>query len=261
MKHQSSQQSQDSCDSRGSSSSEGGQGQSGDKNFRVVILGSGGVGKTSILSRFLYDSFPLGYKETVDDIYRGDFTLDGLDISLTLQDTGGGYVDEFPAMVAVSLAQSDAAILVYSVNSASSFEEVSRLRGFLLETKGLENMPLVVVGNKTDLGREVPLEEAEALVMFDLENGYAECSARDNRGVTGVFQELLCKARNKVYDDGVCSSKENKGHKVTRRQSLPQVPAFQRLMEGEESPAASPKLGQKRRGSMGLKKRDSCKVQ
>ena len=86
---------QDSIDSVGSSSSEG----QGKVEYRIMIMGASMVGKTSIISQFLYDCFIGVYKETVDEMYHGEFDVGGCDLSLNIQDTGGGYVDEFPAMV------------------------------------------------------------------------------------------------------------------------------------------------------------------
>ena len=130
---------QDSFDSCGSSGSEGGK-----VVYRVVVLGSSMVGKTSIISQFLYDSFISGYKETVDEMYHGEFDVGGCELTLNIQDTGGSYVDEFPAMVGVSLASVDAVLLVFSVAELHSFEEVSRLRDLVHSVKGDET-PIVVV--------------------------------------------------------------------------------------------------------------------
>ena len=164
--------------------------ESGKATYRVVVLGSSMVGKTSIISQFLYDSFISGYKETVDEMYHGEFDVGGCELALNIQDTGGSYVDDFPAMVGVSLASADAVLLVFSVADLHSFEEVARLRDLLQSVKG-EETPIVVVGNKTDLPREITKEEVEATVMLDWENGYMECCAKDNINISAVFKEIL----------------------------------------------------------------------
>ena len=58
-----------------------------------MVLGGSMVGKTSIISQFLYDTFIGVYKETVDEMYHGEFDVGGCDLSLNIQDTGGSYVD------------------------------------------------------------------------------------------------------------------------------------------------------------------------
>jgi len=253
---------QDSFDSCGSSGSEGGK-----VVYRVVVLGSSRVGKTAIISQFLYDSFISGYKETVDEMYHGEFDVGGCELTLNIQDTGGNYVDDFPAMVGVSLASADAVLLVYSVADLSSFEEVSRLRDLVQSVKG-EDIPIVVVGNKTDLPREITKEEVEATVMFDWENGYMECCAKDNININAVFKELLNQAKSKFDFSNpvgrVQGSLPGTPLIMRRRQSLPQVPAFNRLIKADvsRSPSSSRKsLSEKRSNSCALGRRESCKVQ
>jgi len=252
---------QDSFDSCGSSGSEGGK-----VVYRVVVLGSSKVGKTAIISQFLYDSFICGYKETVDEMYTGDFDVGGCELTLNIQDTGGSYVDEFPAMVEVSLASADAVLLVFSVADLHSFEEVSRIRDLVQSVKG-EEVPIVVVGNKTDLPREISKEEVEATVMFDWENGYMECCAKDNINITDVFKELLNQAKSRFdFSNPVGrapGSFSNTPLIMKRRQSLPQVPAFTRLLKDDVGRLNSGKkpLGQKRSRSFAHGRRESCKVQ
>jgi len=251
---------QDSFDSCGSSVSEGGK-----VVYRVVVLGSSMVGKTSIISQFLYDSFISGYKETVDEMYHGEFDVGGCELTLNIQDTGGSYVDDFPAMVDVSLASADAVLLVYSVADLRTFEEVSRLRDLVHSVKG-EDIPIVVVGNKTDLPREITKEEGEATVMLDWENGYMECCAKDNININAVFKEILNQAKSRFdFTNPVGrlhGSSPGTPLVMRRRQSLPQVPTFNRLMKDLGTSSSSRKhLLEKRSNSCALGRRESCKVQ
>ena len=237
----------------------------------MLVLGASMVGKTGILSQFLYDSFIGPYKETVDEMYHGEFDVGGCDLSLNIQDTGGNYVHDFPAMVDISLQSADAFILVYAVDDPSSWDEVVRLRSLVTSHKG-EQAPIVVVGNKTDLERKTSQEALEATVMFDWEHGYVECSAKDNINTTTVFKELLGQARNRfeISCTPSASSSSSRGSLpstplvIRRRTSLPQVPAFTRLMsdEGPMSSGGDRAKVEKRSSSFALnKRRDSCKVQ
>ena len=58
-------------------------------------------------------------------------------------------------------------------------------------------MPIVVVGNKTDLPREISKESVEARVRYDWENGYVECCAKDDLNITAIFRELLVQAKSR----------------------------------------------------------------
>ena len=236
------------------------------------MLGASMVGKTGILSQFLYDSFIGPYKETVDEMYHGEFDVGSCDLSLNIQDTGGNYVHDFPAMVDISLQSADAFILVYAVDDPSSWDEVVRLRKLVTSTKG-EQAPIVVVGNKTDLERKTSQEALEATVMFDWEHGYVECSAKDNINITAVFKELLGQARNRFEISCTLSAACTNSSRgslpstplvIKRRTSLPQVPAFTRLMsdEGLVGTGGDKVRVDRRSNSFALnKRRDSCKVQ
>ena len=155
-------------------------------SFRVLVMGSSMVGKTSIISQFLYDKFKPEYKATVQDMYRGKFNVDELKFSLDIEDTSGTFAFDFPAMVDVSMAAADAVILVYSVADKESFEMVGELRDMVMKYRG-QDMPMVVVGNKTDLEREMDMVEMEALVQCDWENAYMECSAKENQNIQAVW--------------------------------------------------------------------------
>ena len=59
-------------------------------------------------------------------------------------------------------------------------------------------VPIVVVGNKTDLPREISKELVEAKVRYDWGHGYVECCAKDNINITAIFRELLIQAKSRL---------------------------------------------------------------
>ncbi|XP_018574193.1 ras-related protein Rap-2b-like [Anoplophora glabripennis] len=116
---------------------------------KIVVMGAAKVGKSSIITQFLYGSFSPKYKRTVEEMHHGDFNVSGVHLTLDILDTSGAY--EFPAMRALSISSADAFILVYDVTDTSTFEEARALRDQIYETKCSNNVPIVVVGNKIDL--------------------------------------------------------------------------------------------------------------
>ncbi|XP_054276189.1 GTP-binding protein Rhes-like [Macrosteles quadrilineatus] len=161
---------------------------------RVVVMGSARVGKSSIISQFLYDRFLTRYRETVEELHRGEYELqDGACLTLDILDTSGAY--QFPAMRALSVNTADAFILVYSVDDEDSWEEVKKLKDQIVERRG-PMVPIVVVGNKSELAdRVISREQAEAVAVYDWECGYVECSAKENQNIVQVFKELLVQAK------------------------------------------------------------------
>ncbi|KAL0272181.1 UNVERIFIED_CONTAM: hypothetical protein PYX00_005258 [Menopon gallinae] len=163
---------------------------------RVVLMGLAKVGKSSIISQFLYDKYLTKYRETVEELHRGEYELqDGASLTLDILDTSGAY--QFPAMRALSISTADAFILVFAIDKADSWDEVKKLREQIIQARG-NKVPIVVVGNKIDLDekeREVPREMSESTAAFDWECGYVECSAKDNSHIIDVFKELLVQAK------------------------------------------------------------------
>ena len=178
-------------------------------NYRIMVLGAKSTGKTSIIQQFLYDKFSTHYKETIDEMYRGEFDIHGRTIGFDIQDVSGGYVYDFPGMRNVSFASTDAFVLVYSMDSVDSWQEISNLRDMIHSDKG-EKVPIVVVGNKSDLKTsrdpEIPHESVEATVVFDWENGYVESSAKDRFNINKIFKELLQQSKAKYYFETSSSS-------------------------------------------------------
>jgi len=77
--------SQGSCDSTDSSNSSSNASDlsAAKSNYRIILLGARRVGKTSIVRQFVYDKFSSLYRETVDDMYRGEFEIHG-QVSISL---------------------------------------------------------------------------------------------------------------------------------------------------------------------------------
>uniref|UniRef100_A0A182QBD2 GTP-binding protein Rhes n=1 Tax=Anopheles farauti TaxID=69004 RepID=A0A182QBD2_9DIPT len=185
---------------------------------KIVMMGAAKVGKSSLITQFLYSSFSPKYKRTVEEMHHGHFSVGGVNLTLDILDTSGSY--EFPAMRALSISSADAFILVYDVTDSITFEEVKAIREQIHEIKSTTAVPIVVVGNKTDLSdededlRQVARDTTESMVTVDWENGFVEASAKLNRNVTQIFKELLVQAKI-TYNLSPALRRR-------RRQSLPQ---------------------------------------
>lgn len=173
------------------------------------------MGKTCVVSRMLDENFLLEYRATVEDLHSGRrFEFDGRPVTLDILDTSG--TDEFPAMRRLSIATGDAFILVYDVSDPASFRAVERLRRQIADEKAAdERIPVVVVGNKTDLAAQGPEDggssqqrrraveraTAETTAAIDWGYGYVEVSAKDDRNIAGIFRELLAQINFRTDED------------------------------------------------------------
>ncbi|CAJ1054027.1 RASD family member 3 [Xyrichtys novacula] len=161
---------------------------------RLVFLGAAGVGKSSLIRRFLHDRFEHKYTRTVEELHVLEYDTAGSGKTrLEILDTSGSY--SFPAMRELCIRHSDAFALVYAVDDPGSLEEVRRLRDEILELRGRKGAPITVVGCKADLtemeGRVLPAADVMATVEGEWDADFVEASARTGGNTVGVFRALL----------------------------------------------------------------------
>ncbi|NXG45111.1 DIRA2 protein, partial [Psilopogon haemacephalus] len=162
--------------------------QSGD--YRVVVFGAAGVGKSSLVLRFLKGTFRETYVPTVEDTYRQVISCDGSVCTLQITDTTGTH--QFPAMQRLSIAKGHAFILVYSVTSRQSLQDLQPIFEQICRIKeDAPRVPVMLVGNKSDESqRELEASEGQALAG-KWKCSFMETSAKTNYNVQELFQELL----------------------------------------------------------------------
>lgn len=161
-------------------------------DYRVVVFGAGGVGKTSLVLRFINNTFKENYIPTIEDTYRKVISSNKAVCTLQITDTTGSH--QFPAMQRLSVSKGHAFLLVFSISSRQSLEELKPILELMNEVKGeLSKYPVMLVGNKCDEEagkREVSTKTGEALQgMWKVK--YIETSAKNDINVASMFEELL----------------------------------------------------------------------
>ncbi|XP_048406088.2 GTP-binding protein REM 1 [Stegostoma tigrinum] len=162
--------------------------------FRVLVLGDSGVGKSSLTNIFAGIQDAHG-EHSGEDTYERTLTVDGEDTTLIVMDTWGTEGDE-PWVQDYCMQVGNAYIIVYSITDRSSFESASELRIQLRRIRQAENIPIILVGNKTDLVRcrEVSVEEGRACaVVFDCK--FIETSAALHHNVMELFEGIVRQIR------------------------------------------------------------------
>lgn len=122
-----------------------------DENMSIVMLGSGGVGKSCLTIRFVVNKFTDEYDATIEDAYQKSVIVDDTISHIEIVDTAGQ--EEFQSMLDSWIRASEGIILVYDVSNRQSFEELSYFYDKIIETKD-KTFPLLLVGNKCDLPPE-----------------------------------------------------------------------------------------------------------
>jgi len=161
------------------------------QQFRAVILGSGGVGKSTLTLRFIENKFVDIYDPTIEETFTKEINVDGQQVSLEVLDTAGA--EQFTAINEFYLKGADGFILVYSLTSRQTLLELEPILRQIIEVKGLEtsDIPIVVVGSKADLvdEREVLPRSAQQYAQ-KWKLPFRETSAKRNLGVNEAFNEI-----------------------------------------------------------------------
>lgn len=162
------------------------------KEYKLVVLGSGGVGKSAITVLFVQGIFVEKYDPTIEDSYRKQCEIDGQQCMLEILDTAG--TEQFTAMRDLYMKNGQGFVLVYSIVSLGSFNDLSDMREQILRVKDSEDVPMILVGNKCDLNdsRIVTTEQGEELAQrFNCI--FLEVSAKLKLRVNDIFTELIRK--------------------------------------------------------------------
>jgi len=162
--------------------------------FKVVLLGDGAVGKTSLASRFANDSFAMTYKQTVGvDFFLKHIELPGgVEVALQVWDIGGQSIGS--PMTAKYIFGADAVCFVYDITCYDSFADLEDWLRLLTKVypRGAANRPsLQLMANKTDLGylRKVKPAAHNAFADANRMAGH-QLSAKTGDRVAGAFQRI-----------------------------------------------------------------------
>ncbi|KAI5627175.1 ras-like protein family member 10A isoform X1, partial [Silurus asotus] len=172
------------------------------ETLSIAVIGAAGVGKTSIIRRFVYDDFSESYNPTrARRVYRPSAVLNGHMYELKILDVPP--IAAFPSSPAQEwldarcrgVRNASAYILVYDICCIESFEYVKMIRQQIVDNSSSDggDVPILVVGSKRDLQRHrfAQRRSVSVLVKKTWKCGYVECSAKFNWHVLLLFKELL----------------------------------------------------------------------
>ncbi|VDD89944.1 unnamed protein product [Enterobius vermicularis] len=160
------------------------------REYKIVVLGSGGVGKSALTVQFVQGYFPEKYDPTIEDSYRKQVEVDGQQCILEILDTAG--TEQFTAMRDLYMKTGQGFVLVYSITAQSTFNDLVDLRDQILRVKDTEEVPMILVGNKCDLEDErvVGKDQGQNLAR-SFNSAFLETSAKAKVNVNEVFHDLV----------------------------------------------------------------------
>ncbi|CAO3620245.1 unnamed protein product [Mucor hiemalis] len=186
------------------------------REYKLVMVGGGGVGKSALTIQFIQSHFVDEYDPTIEDSYRKQCVIDSETALLDVLDTAGQ--EEYSAMREQYMRNGEGFLLVYSITSRMSFEEITTFYQQICRVKDRDYFPMVLVGNKCDLesDRQVSSQEGKDLAKnFGCQ--FIETSAKQRIHVDEAFFEVVRDIRR--YN----KEQETRGHDQFGIQDAPDV--------------------------------------
>jgi len=162
---------------------------------KLVVVGDGACGKTSLLCVFALGEFPKEYQPTIFENYVAEIRLDGKAVQLALWDTAGQ--EEYERLRPLSYPHSHVILIAFSIDTPDSLENVIHKWIEEVHSKCGPNLPVLLVGCKLDLRPPpndpsypnfISPEQGQAVANEIGARAYKECSALKIQGVDDVFE-------------------------------------------------------------------------
>uniref|UniRef100_A0AC35U008 Ras-related protein Rab-11B n=1 Tax=Rhabditophanes sp. KR3021 TaxID=114890 RepID=A0AC35U008_9BILA len=184
--------------------------------FKIIVLGDGSVGKSSLTIQFFQKHFIDYYDPTIEDQYIQHCQIDNGEWAiLDVLDTAGQ--EEYSAMREQYMRGGKGFLLVFSVTDERSFVEAAKLYKQILRVKDATEYPVLLVANKIDLVSQRKVSEAQGRKLAEeLKLPYIETSAKDPPiNVDAAFHELVRIIKSFPEEDDEIQSHGNTGFNGT----------------------------------------------
>ena len=158
------------------------------KEYKVIVMGDSGVGKTSIIQRFVSHTFDYSMDATIGAAFVSTVIPTQIGrATLNIWDTAGQ--EKYRSLLQTYSRDANAAIFVYDLTSETSFENIDKWLNELYKYTNKDSAILFIVGNKSDLEETVP--EISAQQWAKAHNAlYLKTSAENGKGIKTLFETV-----------------------------------------------------------------------
>ncbi|MFX1340158.1 MAG: GTP-binding protein [Promethearchaeota archaeon] len=161
--------------------------------FKICIFGSGGVGKTTLIQRYVTGQFSQSTKMTIGvDIVSKKVQIEDWFVTLQIWDFGGE--ERFRFFLPAYARGSFGGVYMYDITRYTSLMDLDEWLSVFKKGCGydLNPIPILMVGGKLDLaeGRAIPFEQAFSFAQSRHIYKIIECSAKTGQNVESIFTEI-----------------------------------------------------------------------
>ncbi|XP_068101075.1 rho-related GTP-binding protein RhoF [Hyperolius riggenbachi] len=190
------------------------------REVKIVIVGDGGCGKTSLLMVYAKGSFPEQYAPSVFEKFTTSIMIGSKEICLHLYDTAGQ--EDYDRLRPLSYQDVNLVLICFDVTSPTSFENVL-VKWYPEVHHFCRGVPIVLIGCKTDLRmdkerlRKLKSSQQEPITYYQGEatckniqaDEYLECSAKFQENVDKVFRDATLIALNNMKKEKKMKKKKS----------------------------------------------------
>ena len=188
------------------------------ESFKVVLVGESGVGKTSIITQFIDQTFQEDQQSTTGGTFSTKSVIcdGGKILKFEIWDTAGQ--ERYRALTKMFYKDANAAIMVYDITRKDSFEELKTYWSQQIKECSPEGIILAISANKSDLIEQENVDEEEAR-NFGKELGaiFVNTSAKNTQGINNLFEEIAKKYTGSstitIKEEEGDAAEEDKGKK------------------------------------------------
>lgn len=171
----------------------------------LVVLGDGGVGKTSIILRYTRNQFSETYEPTLEDNTKATIVYNDKKINIDIADTAGQ--DDYQSLRSRYMDVGDVFLVVYSVAEPRTLLTAKERLSEIKVLKENKKFKFILVGNKCDIQqRAVPAEDGQG-VASQFDGMFLETSAKTNVNIQETFQAIaqMLVGEPEKPDGGCCN--------------------------------------------------------
>lgn len=169
-------------------------------NFKIIVLGDIAVGKTSVIGRYITNTFTQEHKSSIScEFKKKKINIDAnTDVNLQIWDTVGE--ERFMSVTRQYYINSHGAMIIYDLTNKDSFIKMNK---WIKDVKdnAPKNIIIMVVGNKSDLS-EKKIDLGSELNPFKQNYMYCEVSAKNGTNISMAFEDLAFKIIEKQKEKG-----------------------------------------------------------